>query len=469
MLRTLRSRLIVSHILPILIIIPLMGIALIYAMESRVLLARSTTQLLDNAALVIELSSHQPQVWQDPEMAGQLTAEVAQYLDSRVMLLDGEGKLLASSDPQDAARVGQDLGLTDVAAVLSGQTRTQTHRSRNLDAEVTDVLMPALGSDGSVIGVVRMTHRLGNIYDDLLHMRDVVSAILVVGLLLGVVLALILASNLIRPVNQFVDEMQTMTASKELVTVPEVGIQEMQKLVQTFNILVERLHAQDIQQRSLLANLVHELGRPLGALRSAIDALLGGAAEVETFRDEMLNGMADEIVLLQRLLEDLARLYDRESGSIKLVLQPVQLSTWLSQMLLSWKADAQKKGLSWHADIPIDLPTLQIDPGRMAQALGNLLSNAVKYTPAGGAVRVAASNEPGYVTIKISDTGIGIPAEEQALVFTPFYRGHWSGRFPQGLGLGLNIAHELILAHGGQLALESNHGHGTIFTVWLPA
>ncbi|MCB0236218.1 MAG: hypothetical protein KDG58_18695, partial [Anaerolineae bacterium] len=176
MLRTLRSRLIVSHILPILIIIPLMGIALIYAMESRVLLARSTTQLLDNAALVIELSSHQPQVWQDPEMAGQLTAEVAQYLDSRVMLLDGEGKLLASSDPQDAARVGQDLGLTDVAAVLSGQTRTQTHRSRNLDAEVTDVLMPALGSDGSVIGVVRMTHRLGNIYDDLLHMRDVVSA-----------------------------------------------------------------------------------------------------------------------------------------------------------------------------------------------------------------------------------------------------------------------------------------------------
>ncbi|MCO5244940.1 MAG: hypothetical protein M9927_14125 [Anaerolineae bacterium] len=272
MLRTLRSRLIVSHILPILIIIPLMGIALIYAMESRVLLARSTTQLLDNAALVIELSSHQPQVWQDPEMAGQLTAEVAQYLDSRVMLLDGEGKLLASSDPQDAARVGQDLGLTDVAAVLSGQTRTQTHRSRNLDAEVTDVLMPALGSDGSVIGVVRMTHRLGNIYDDLLHMRDVVSAILVVGLLLGVVLALILASNLIRPVNQFVDEMQAMTASKELVTVPEAGIQEMQKLVQTFNILVERLHAQDIQQRSLLANLVHELGRPLGALRSAIDA-----------------------------------------------------------------------------------------------------------------------------------------------------------------------------------------------------
>ncbi|MCO5244943.1 MAG: ATP-binding protein [Anaerolineae bacterium] len=72
------------------------------------------------------------------------------------------------------------------------------------------------------------------------------------------------------------------------------------------------------------------------------------------------------------------------------------------------------------------------------------------------------------MAIKISDTGIGIPAEEQALVFTPFYRGHWSGRFPQGLGLGLNIAHELILAHGGQLALESNHGHGTIFTVWLP-
>ncbi|MCO5244941.1 MAG: HAMP domain-containing histidine kinase [Anaerolineae bacterium] len=195
--------------------------------------------------------------------------------------------------------------------------------------------------------------------------------------------------------------------------------------------------------------------------------MLGGAAEVETFRDEMLNGMADEIVLLQRLLEDLARLYDRESGSIKLVLQPVQLSTWLSQLLLSWQAGCRRVPVLARRPPQTTSPTLQIDPGRMSQALGNLLATQCD-TPAGGAVRVAASNEPGH-NIKISDTGIGIPAEEQALVFTPFYRSHWSGRFPQGLGLGLNIAHGLILAHGGQLALESNHGHGTIFTVWLPA
>ncbi|MEZ4766831.1 MAG: HAMP domain-containing sensor histidine kinase [Caldilineales bacterium] len=338
-----------------------------------------------------------------------------------------------------------------------------------MDAEVADVWVPALADDGSVLGVVRVTHRLGNVYTDFMHMRDVVLVILLVGLLLGVALALILAPSLVRPLNRLVAEMQQMTASKELTTVPANGVQEMQTLVLTFNTLVERLDAQDVQRRRLLANLVHELGRPLGALKSAIDALLNGAAKDEAFRGEMLTGMSDEIVLLQRLLDDLARLYDKEIGPIKLVLQPVQPGHWLSQTLLPWKSAAQKKGLHWHADISADLPTLQLDPGRMAQAVGNLLSNAIKYTPAGGSVGVLASATNDQVLIRISDTGIGIPASEQAVIFTPFYRGTLSGRFPQGLGLGLSIARELILAHGGQLTLESDEGQGTTFFISLPA
>ena len=468
MLPTLRSRLILSHILPLLIIVPLMGIALIYSMETQVLLARSTTQLLGNATLVVDLTRQQPQVWQDSANAQQFSAEIGQDLDSRLMLLDNEGRLLASSDPQDASQIGQELGLAAAATALQGQTATLTGRSRSQNAEVADVWVPALAGDGSVLGIVRLTHRRGNIYQDFLHLRGVVAGVLAIGLLLGIALALVLARSLIRPVDTLMGKIQTMTASKELVQVPMSGVQEMRPLVQTFNLLVERLDEQELQRRSLLANLVHELGRPLGALRSAIDALQGGAAEDVALRTEMLAGIADELTLLQRLLNDLARLYDTESGQITLETQPVALSPWLSHLLLSWQALALKKDLHWEADIPADLPTLQIDPGRMAQAVENLLSNAVKYTPAGGTVFVTAGTEAGQVYIQIRDTGAGIPPEEQEQVFTPFYRGRWNQRFPQGLGLGLSIARELVLAHGGHLSLASNTGAGATFTVWLP-
>lgn len=100
--------------------------------------------------------------------------------------------------------------------------------------------------------------------------------------------------------------------------------------------------------------------------------------------------------------------------------------------------------------------------------LGNpLLSNAIKYTSLGGNVGVSAGMQEHDVWICVTDTGPGIAAEEQQRVFEPFYRSERDQRFPQGLGLGLSIAHELILAHGGRLELDSQPGQGSRFTIHL--
>jgi signal transduction histidine kinase len=100
--------------------------------------------------------------------------------------------------------------------------------------------------------------------------------------------------------------------------------------------------------------------------------------------------------------------------------------------------------------------------------VGNLVSNAIKYTPPQGSVMVSAGSQAGEVWLRVSDTGLGIPAEEQARIFAPFYRGPSSGRFPQGMGLGLSIARDLVTAHGGRLTVESASGAGSHFTIWLP-
>jgi signal transduction histidine kinase len=124
--------------------------------------------------------------------------------------------------------------------------------------------------------------------------------------------------------------------------------------------------------------------------------------------------------------------------------------------------------LRWQATIPSSLPVLEVDPDRLAQVIGNLLSNAIKYTPPGGDVSFEAGLENDRVWLRVSDTGPGIIEEEQQRIFEPFYRSQPNRRFPQGMGLGLTIAQDLIIAHGGKLEVDSRPGQGSRFTVWLP-
>jgi signal transduction histidine kinase len=221
-------------------------------------------------------------------------------------------------------------------------------------------------------------------------------------------------------------------------------------------------------RRELLANLVHELGRPLGAVRAAIDAILRGAAKEPSVQQELLEGMRDEIDRLRRLLDDLAGLHEQVLGTVELERRPTALSEWLNHTLAPWREGAQTKGLHWEVDIPPDLPTTDIDPERLGQALGNLVSNAIKYTPLGGTVTTRAGLDGDTFWIRVSDTGPGIEPKEQERIFAPFYRSQTGRRFPKGMGLGLTIARDLVTAHGGQLELESTLGTGSQFTIRVP-
>jgi signal transduction histidine kinase len=219
----------------------------------------------------------------------------------------------------------------------------------------------------------------------------------------------------------------------------------------------------------MLANIVHELGRPLGALRSAIHVLRRGADEDAAVRQELLAGAEDEIVRMQPLLDDLSRLHGQVLGTVDLAREPLPLRKLLRSVAATWRAAAEEKGLRWQMDLPETLPTLNLDGDRMAQAVGNILSNAIKYTPPGGAVSLAAGTAGDQVWIRVADTGPGVDADEQERIFEPFYRSQRVRRFPQGLGLGLTIARDVVEAHGGRIELASGAGQGAEFTIWLPA
>lgn len=466
-MHTLRSRLILSHLLPILIITPLVGLGLGYLLETQVLLTSLTEDLTQQAAL-IAAAANQPALWNNPAQAKVFAANFNVQRQIEIRLIDPSGRLVASNDPGEVDRLGTPLELPALNSGLAGKTSVQITYSQNLQANTVEILVPVIDPKQGVVGLVQLNQALTNVNDRFVRLRNLIAGMMGLEVLLGAVIGLVLAFNLARPIRQVTQAVFSIASGRQWTTLPEQGPQETRLLAQAFNTLIERLRLLEESRRRMLANIVHEVGRPLGALQSAVEALINGADEEANLRRELLNGMEAEINRMHPLLNNLTDLHGQILGTLEFNFQPTPLADWLNSLLGPWREAAQAKEVQWQIDIPPELPTVELDSDRMAQVVGNLISNAIKFTPAGGRVSVRAGLDEHSVWIEVGDTGPGIPEDEQLRIFEPFYRSQISQQFPKGMGLGLTIAQDLIKAHGGRLELDSQPGHGSRFTVYLP-
>ena len=462
MFRSLRTRLIFSHILPALLIIPLMGAAMIYVLETRLLLPTVYSNLAKEAKLMAAVTLNQPVFWQSSEAAQALVDGAGPYLNGRFSLVTLDGRTLASSDTSQAVGETPLVELPDMSGVRQGEIV----ELRN--GPLAEAIAPVYDLNGREIGVIRMTTRVASLSDEIFQMRYLLGSILLIAVLAGLGLGSYLAIGINRPIQRVTRSIQALAQGDWQAHVEEQGPDEMRVLAREVNALVDKLHSLENARRQLLANLVHELGRPLGAIRSAILALLHGADKDSQLANDLLTGLDEETVRLQHLLEDLAGLHEQVLGKLELNRSPIQLNDWLASTLSPWEAAARQKGLTWEVDVSPHLPVVRIDPDRMAQALGNILSNAIKFTPAGGKVSTTVNFDESRLSIQVADTGPGIPLDEQEKIFQPFIRGSQGRRIVEGMGLGLSIARDIILAHGGKIKLDSTPGTGSRFLLQLP-
>jgi two-component system sensor histidine kinase BaeS len=468
MFRSLRSRLVLSHALPLLIIIPIIGVALTNLIETRVLIPSLSTALMTNAVLMANVTGDESELWSNPAYAEYYLTHLRHDISARVQFISPNGRLLASSDPTEAHLMGIVLDFAGVAQARAGQVASYTYYNFSAPSEVIDVFVPVLNQNQQLIGILRMSYIYNTLYQEFVRSRYVIVGILAGGLLLGIILGWSLALNLSRPIRKVTQAINDLALGNRQIELEERGPEEIQLLARSFNSLNERLTSLEKARKQLLANLVHELGRPLGALRSAIQALAGGASNDPKLLSDLTAGMDDEAARLQNLLEDLAHLHSQVLGTLELDYQPLSVSEWLPKIVRSWQAAAQDKHLDWQIDVPENLPVISADPVRMASAVENLVSNAIKYTHAGGQVVISTGIEGEEIWISVKDNGAGIAANEQEKVFEPFYRGNQGRRIKQGMGLGLSIARDIVEAHGGWISLESQPGKGALFTIHLP-
>jgi len=234
-------------------------------------------------------------------------------------------------------------------------------------------------------------------------------------------------------------------------------------LVRSFNGMTARLEANEHQRRTLLADIGHELRTPLTVLQGELEAFLDGVHPADA---PHLEAALDETRVMARLVDDLRTLALADAGTLTLHREPTDLDVLISEAARSMGAVADAAGVTVSADVPGDLPLVDIDPVRVREVLTNLLGNALRYAPSGSTVSVTArrGDDGRALVISVADGGPGIPADLLAHVFDRFAKSADS----RGSGLGLAIARQLVEAHGGRIGVESSPQAGTRFWFELP-
>lgn len=218
----------------------------------------------------------------------------------------------------------------------------------------------------------------------------------------------------------------------------------------------------------------HELKIPMTSIKGYAKLLqMGAGGALSDKQVEFLNIISNNVDRMNRLVSDLLDVSRIEAGRIRLELQDVQIREVIEEVLESVHTQIEHKKLSLRVDVDQGLPSIRGDYGRMVQIVTNLVSNAYKYTPEGGQISVIAkpyqNGDMQGISITVEDTGYGISEEDQAKLFTNFFRSSDQNiRNEPGTGLGLSITKRMIESHGGELTFKSELDHGSSFTFTMP-
>lgn len=228
-----------------------------------------------------------------------------------------------------------------------------------------------------------------------------------------------------------------------------------------------RLRRLETVRRDFISNVSHELRTPLAGLKALAETLQEGALEDAPAARRFLERMDAEIDTLIQLVQELLELARIESGRVPLEKISVAPSDLVRRGVERMALQAERAGLRLTLDVPVHLPAVNADPGRMEQVLVNLLHNAIKFTPPGGDITVSAYQQEQVVVFVVRDTGTGIDSETLPRIFERFYKSD-PARSGGGTGLGLSIARHLVEAHGGRIWAESEPDAGSVFFFSLP-
>ncbi|MBQ8470054.1 MAG: HAMP domain-containing histidine kinase, partial [Clostridia bacterium] len=289
-----------------------------------------------------------------------------------------------------------------------------------------------------------------------------------ISLFLMVLLSYFFAAQLVRPMEKMSRLTKQYSKGNFTERLEVKGAREQQELAESLNDMATSLSVIEDSRKSFIANVSHELKTPMTTIGGFVDGILDGTIPPAEER-RYLGIVSSEIKRLARLVVTMLTLSKIEAGEESHHYSKTDMNQMLFNALLSFESAVDENGLQIEGFE--DLPHIKVDadPELLFQVAYNLFDNAVKFSNKGGTIRVGMEEQEGRALVSISNTGKGIPEEEIHRIFERFYKVDKSrSEHVKGVGLGLNLARDIVELHGGDIYAESEPGGFTSFRFWIP-
>lgn len=273
------------------------------------------------------------------------------------------------------------------------------------------------------------------------------------------------ARQMTRPLTAMAQAAGRMARGDFAAQAPEGGSREIQELSQAFNQMGNQLSTLEQSRRDFVANVSHELRSPITSIQGFAQGMLDGTIPKEEHQ-QYLQVVVDETHRLAKLIQSLLNLSRMENEEISLAYTDFDINELARRVLISRMNQIEEKNIEIEADLAEEPLMVHADGDQIQQVLINLLDNALKFTPAGGAVTLAAREEGDHVAFRVKDTGVGIREEDAPHIFDRFYKADKAHTVGQGTGLGLAICYRIMERHGQSIRLVSGQG-GAEFEITL--
>jgi heavy metal sensor kinase len=318
-----------------------------------------------------------------------------------------------------------------------------------------------------MVYIIQIASPLTSLFSTFKNLKLILFLLLPISIVFSGMMGALLAKLSLNPVNRIVDTMHQITAEnlKLRITIPETK-DEIRRLAETFNEMLDRLEKTFSSQRQFIEDLAHELKTPLSVLKGELEVTLKKLRTPREY-ESTLSSSLEEANRIIKIVEDLLMLAWYDSNMVPFDMAPLDIGLLFHDALEDIKILAEQKNI----DLRLTSQGKAIvygDGDKLKLLFFNILDNAMKYTPSGGKVFVEISEEKNQAKVIISDTGIGIPKDELPRIFERFYRIN-KARNQGGFGLGLSIAKSIVEAHRGIIEVESELDKGTTFKISLPS
>jgi heavy metal sensor kinase len=407
---------------------------------------------------------------QSVQSAAQSTAAELSNPEQALLIFDGAGQLLAENHPEEdfPAR------LPNLDSIPENEVYIDTVAEEDDDSERHRVAVQRvkIPPDGTPY-IILASQPLRAVEDELEALRETLYFAGPVALLLAGLGGWFLARKSLAPVVAMAGSVRRIGAENLGQQLPVANPRdELGQLAITFNELLARLDAAFEQQRQFMADASHELRTPLSVMHTAAGVTLKKRRRQEDEYREAIRIMDEQTQRLSRIVNDMFVLARADAGRYPLRKKTLDLNDLIEEVARAGNLLAAGK----NATLEIaNLPEAEFygDEDLLRRMILNLVDNAIKHTPPGGVVRLRLSREPDGYEISVSDTGPGIPAEEQSRIFERFYRVDRARARAEeadggGAGLGLAIATWIAQAHDGNLELARSDANGATFVAKLP-